>query len=369
MLMLMNFVSDLLSPTPEVGNKKMDKVVALLGDVGGTNARLELRECCPKTRTSRVLKKHSYGSQQTHRFYEIVDDFLREYRGTKHWPIGAVIGFAGPITDNAIKVTTNVSHWDEINGTTIRELFNLEFCRLLNDFQANGYGIVTVKNSELIEINRGHLRKGAVKAVIGVGTGLGEAFLARPTYTDHYEVFPTEGGHTEFAALTDEHWEIYKYLKIANKKKRVSYEVAISGKFLPRVYEFFKEKYPDTERVMEASLEEGEKVTSREIFQWSERDELCAKAFEFFATIYGSETGNFALTTLCYGGIYLVGGVTVKNAERLQRTPHFLAGFKNKGRHTAEIKKIPVYAVNHEDLGLDGCMEYFFRLRTGLYKL
>jgi hypothetical protein len=41
-------------------------------------------------------------------------------------------------------------------------------------------------------------------------------------------------------------------------------------------------------------------------------DELCAKVFEEFAKIYGSEAGNLALTTLCCGGLYLVGVKLIK---------------------------------------------------------
>ena len=36
-----------------------------------------------------------------------------------------------------------------------------------------------------------------VKAVVGPGTGIGEAFLAK-TNGDLYETFPSEGGHVNF---------------------------------------------------------------------------------------------------------------------------------------------------------------------------
>ena len=39
-------------------------------------------------------------------------------------------------------------------------------------------------------------------------------------------------------------------------------------------------------------------------------DKLCMKVVEKFTKILGIDTGNLALKTLPYGGIYLIGGVT-----------------------------------------------------------
>jgi glucokinase len=42
-----------------------------------------------------------------------------------------------------------------------------------------------------------------------------------------------------------------------------------------------------------------------------EGDALCMKVVEKIVDVYATEVGNFALKTLPYGGIYLVGGVTM----------------------------------------------------------
>ena len=42
-----------------------------------------------------------------------------------------------------------------------------------------------------------------------------------------------------------------------------------------------------------------------------QNDELCMKVVRKFSDIYATEVGNFALKTLPYGGIFLVGGVTM----------------------------------------------------------
>ena len=72
------------------------------------------------------------------------------------------------------------------------------------------------------------------------------------------------------------------------------------------MYEFLRHEFPEIERVAEKKLQKID-LEAVDIFTNIEEDKLCAKTFEEFAKIYGSIAGNLALTTLCYGGIYLVG--------------------------------------------------------------
>ena len=50
------------------------------------------------------------------------------------------------------------------------------------------------------------------------------------------------------------------------------------------------------------------------------KDPLCLKVVEKFTENFGTETGNLALKTLPYGGIYLIGGVTAGISEYLKST-------------------------------------------------
>jgi glucokinase len=47
------------------------------------------------------------------------------------------------------------------------------------------------------------------------------------------------------------------------------------------------------------------------------KDKLCMKVVEKFTENLGTETGNLALKTLPFGGIYLIGGVTAGIKEYL----------------------------------------------------
>ena len=73
----------------------------------------------------------------------------------------------------------------------------------INDFLAAGYGVSRLKPSDCTKLNLGPKavmkETGlSVKAVIGPGTGLGQAFLAKSS-GDLYETFPAEGGHVDFS--------------------------------------------------------------------------------------------------------------------------------------------------------------------------
>ena len=52
-------------------------------------------------------------------------------------------------------------------------------------------------------------------------------------------------------------------------------------------------------------------ISSKQIFQdgLNKADPICAKVLEFYAKLLGKEASNFALDSLPYAGIYLVGGM------------------------------------------------------------
>jgi glucokinase len=84
-------------------------------------------------------------------------------------------------------------------------------------------------------------------------------------------------------------------------------------------------------------------------------DRLCEKAMEIFVSAYGSETGVAALKFLPFGGLYLAGGVTVKNIKHIQNEKfRFMKSFHEKGRLSPAIDKIPLYVVMDQSLGQRG---------------
>ena len=75
-----------------------------------------------------------------------------------------------------------------------------------------------------------------------------------------------------------------------------------------------------------------------------------------FVSFYGRETGNLALKTNALGGVYLAGGITPKILPKL-KTKLFLDEFTQRGKLTHLMKKIPVFAIKNEEVGLLGAAD------------
>jgi glucokinase len=76
-------------------------------------------------------------------------------------------------------------------------------------------------------------------------------------------------------------------------------------------------------------------------------------AAELFVALFGSQAGNFALTALATGGVYLAGGVSRRVLPLLERGA-FLRHFADKGRFSHLLGAVPVYVIVTDDVGLLG---------------
>ena len=203
-------------------------------------------------------------------------------------------------------------------------------------------------------------------------------FLVKSSYSSYYEVCPTEGGHTDFAPTSEEDFDFFRFTKkfieesnnIENKRakgpiSRVSIERVGAGPAVPMLYKFLEERNKDLENVFEKEGKPFDDLTSVDIIEkgMNAKDPLCMKVIEKFTQIIGIEAGNFALKTLPFGGLYLIGGVTNGIRQYLIDEKTFMQNFEHKGRLSDTVKKIPVYVVNPEiECGILGAEEVAYRL-------
>jgi glucokinase len=136
------------------------------------------------------------------------------------------------------------------------------------------------------------------------------------------------------------------------------------------IYEFYKKKHPNLKRILE---EEGghlekplqpDEIEAKHVTEAALKynDELCLHVIKKFVEIYAVETGNFALKTLPYGGIFLVGGVTNAIHSFLNGTDFFQETFFFKGRFSSMMRRFPLMLVRPEiELGIQGSEECAFR--------
>ena len=162
--------------------------------------------------------------------------------------------------------------------------------------------------------------------MIGPGTGLGMGFLTKDEDSPHYQIHPSESGHSDFAPRSEQDFRLHDFCKdyIENsnncentwgkgkgKIERVSIERVCAGPGVPLIYAFMKKENPEIEDSFAKDGKDFDSLTAMDIVErgMSNKDELCMLTIEKFTEILAVHTGNMALALMPYGGIYLVGGV------------------------------------------------------------
>lgn len=333
----------------------------LAGDIGGTNSRLVLYDMCggPAYRTHAdgqggvVVFQKDYENRLFDDFLKIVQEFLVE--AGNHKPKAACIAVAGPVVENVV-VLTNIQGW-VIDGNKLQEALGIPRVKIVNDFAAVGYGLLTLEDSECRFLNAGQPQPGAPILCIGAGTGLGECYLA--FQGNRYEVFASEGGHSDFPARDALELELVDFIK---KKynltdNRVSVERVVSGGGIENIYDFLRTRFPDKANP-EVVAEFDAAVPSKRPKVVNTNTDKCLladQAIDIFLTAYGSEVGNCSLKFLPRGGIYIAGGLIPKFIDRAAASDSkFLAALFSKGRMSKLIREIPIRAVMDEYIGLRG---------------
>ncbi len=342
----------------------------LAGDIGGTKTNLRLVQVVEKEKLN-TLYQEIFSSRKYSDLLPLVQQFLAtasQHLGEEQKPEKACLAIAGPIVDNT-SVLPNLG-WS-LNTKSLEQQLGIKPISFINDFAAVGYGILGLSASEIHTLQTGSPDKDAPICVIGAGTGLGEGFLI--PQADSYQVFATEGGHSDFAPRSELEFNFLKYLLDKHNIDRVSYDRVVSGRGIIALYQFLRDRHFSEESVeiatiirqWEAEAGQIEKtvdpaaVISQAALE--KRDRLCQQTMQMFLAIYGAEAGNFALKVLPYGGVYIAGGIAAKNLPLLQdRT--FIHAFNDKGRVSAVLEKMPVNVILNQEVGLIGAALYAAKL-------
>lgn len=326
----------------------------LAGDIGGTSTRLAFFEV--SAGRLRAAAEKTYPSAQYSGLAPIALAFVE----TAKLPVAqACFGIAGPIRDG--RVATPNLPW-VIDAGELGQALGLERALLINDLEANAYGIETLGPEDFRTIQAGAPGAAGNAAVVSAGTGLGEAGL----YWDgtRHQPFACEGGHTDFGPRDDLEGDLLVYLR--NKYDgRVSYERIVSGPGLLNIYEFLRDSGRGTETpAVAAQMREGD--PSSVISQFALRGEcpLCLQALEVFVSIYGAEAGNAALKFMATGGLYIGGGIAPKIIDKLAGRL-FVDAFNAKGRMRPLLESIPVRVILNPMTALLGAARYA-TLQAGL---
>jgi glucokinase len=314
----------------------------LAADVGGTNARFALVHLENATWTIRERK--TYPSAQFDGLAAIVNQYCADI-GIR--PDRAGFGVPCPVRDGPCRFAN--LDW-EVDPDRLARDIRIARTIVVNDFEAIGHAIPTLGPEDLAIIqDRPPVARGAI-AILGAGTGLGQAFLF--WQNGHYEVIPSEGGHADFAPRNELETEMFLHWN--RKLGRISWERFLAGPGLVRIYRFLVDsnRVPESEAVASEMTRRDSAAVITEHGLRAD-DPACTATLEIFTSIYGAQAGNLGLTVRSTGGVYLAGGIAPRILEALKKGP-FLDAFRAKGRLSSLTEQMPVRVITEPNVGLIG---------------
>jgi glucokinase len=318
----------------------------LAGDVGGTKVDLALYDFINgklQYTRDKVFKARDYPGLEV-----IVREFLGADQVT-----AACFGVPGPVRNGRLRLTN--LPWT-LDSRELSSGLGIEHVFLINDLEANGYGIAELTPDQIYTLAEGDSSQTGNRALIAAGTGLGQSLLI---WNGHIHVpFPSEGGHADYAPRNEDEIDLLRFLK-EKYNGRVSFERVVAGMGLTSIYQFLRDV-----RGMEEPAWLAEKIarvgdpnsviTENAL---SAKSEICEKALDMFVSAYGAEAGNLALKVLSVGGLYVGGGIAPRIIEKL-KDGTFIKAFTDKGRLSQLLINMPVRVILESRAALMGAAAY-----------
>ena len=325
----------------------------LAGDIGGTNARFAIVEVRGPTQ-ARIVHEARYPSADAPGFAALVIRYLTE-AGTR--PDVACFGIACPVIDGGCEAPN--LPWKVDTRLLARDI-GIPRTTVINDFLAVGHGLHSLSDDEVEVLQPGIAVPHGPIALIGAGTGLGVGYLVWDG--SGYAVYPSEGGHADFSPTDGLQRDLLGFL--AGELDRVSSERVLSGDGIGRIYRFLASAGEAAEQAAvrdEMAGNDPAVVITRHALAGT--DPLSVKTLDVFARAYGAAAGNLALTVLATGGVYVAGGIAPK-IVRLLASGAFIEAFRNKGRLSSVVARMPVRVILTDDVALYGAAAVAARTLT-----
>ena len=348
----------------------MEYLVA--GDIGGTNARFRIFVIDGSS--AKFFKDVSFRCQDFGNFDEVLSAITSEISPIRI----SVFSVAGPVFNNITSFTNN-NYWNPKTSDSnhLQQKFSIPQVIFLNDFEGAGYGCLSLSPSDYIQINPfippalSAPIQGS-KYVVGAGTGWGEAFIA--AHDNSFKCWAGEGGASDFAPHSQEDWEISQFmgnlistteeLEQFQPSQTAVLEMCLGGMGAIYLYEFFKNKHPDLVDLDFDDLWQEQKHNRMKLMMengLAKTNKLCELSVNAWIRFLGYGLGNCIAQYKPMGGIYVIGGVIVKNFDEIvKRKEEIFKVVEGKPKHVREnwIWKVPIFVVRYEDVGVLGSAWY-----------
>lgn len=318
--------------------KKNDNYCALV-DIGGTYTKLKVFSFT-KNKYKLFLKRKEIIKAKK----EIYNFFKKYFKDFS--PIDlCIFSIAGPVLDKNKGFITNWKGKPEINFSKIKKEFKIKKSFLLNDMEAQGYGLLSLKKNGLLykkaKILYGNLEKlkDGNMALIVPGTGLGSAFIDLKG-----NVFPSELQHSIYYPKNE------NYIRENFK----SYESFVSGEGLFNIYCELKnkniKKVKDKGNYVKKMAEKG--------------DREAIEAMNLYFYVLGAYAQAMGLAFKPFGGIFFSGKPLKRNFNFFKNTQFLKVFFKNP-KQKKLLEKIPLFFIDH-DLVFEG-LTYVIKYLKGVF--
>ena len=311
--------------------------LALIADIGGTNARFALTDLSAPT--AQVIDARSLDASAFASLQHAAEHYLAAV-GVQ--PRHAAIAVASPVNGEEIRLTNRA--WS-FTRRELQRALGLDRLHVLNDFGAVAWSVPALADSEQITVHGSDDAplQGPI-SVLGPGTGLGVAMLVG---TDpNWQVVETEGGHVSFAPLGEEELGIARWFTA--RFGRVSNERLLCGSGLSHIDAVLRGAV-DHATGQHQDLREPADIVAAAL----EGHDLAARrTLARFCAVLGSVAGDAALI---HGArtVMLAGGIVPRFIPFL-RSSAFRERFLAKGRFAAYLESVTIRVITHSGPGLLG---------------
>lgn len=317
----------------------MENYIALL-DIGGTYTKLKILDF--KKKGFKIFLKKKEKIREKKKLLKFFRENLRNIRNLNH----LILCIAGPV----FKDSGYMTNWEKkpsINSKELKKLLKVKKIYLLNDLEAQGWGLLYLKNKgflnkKAIQISGPSIKNnGENMALVVPGTGLGTCAVIKNNI-----VVPMELQHSTFYPNNNMLINVFK--SFLERKIFPSYENFVSGEGLLNIYKSLKnlEKnfcVKDPGNFVRLKAKKGEKEGIESI-----------KLYFFALALYCQA---LALALKPFGGIFL-GGKAIKRNLEFFPEKKFKEIFLKNPKQEKLLKKIPLYFIK-EDLIFEGLLNFY----------
>ena len=293
----------------------MPGTLIVAGDVGGTNARLQLwrveaaaAAAAGSAPRAATLVASDTSSSQSHASPCALLDAFFALAAVDAKDIGCCsLALCGPVDAraNVCAILDALPHWGRVAGNELDAHFGWPTgtCLLANDFVAVAEGVIALQQQPDADDDDGGLRKlgggdgreGEPMVCIGAGTGLGVSYLLADPVSGEYKAHPCEMGMAAFGPRTMDERLVVDALD--SDREHVVIEDIVSGQGVWRAHKAFSGSDVDT-----AAL----------VARLAGDDAVARRAVDLVVAGLGRAMADCLHIFLATNGIYIAGGVLAK---------------------------------------------------------